>query len=124
MLFSSLPLQVHYENDPRQRYLQLLGYNSADVSKKVADLTSAADTSTSTSLTNGSPPAAGGVDASELADKMAGLDTNVQVITNFIMFNICFLKHDAFCCQYVSFICLAISDHYMCLLICSFCIKM
>ena len=58
--------QVNFEKDPRSRYLQLLGYDQNDLSRKVLDLTGAQTQS-------GGEEARGGVDASQLAEKMASL---------------------------------------------------
>ena len=58
--------QVNFEKDPRSRYLELLGYDQNDLSHKVLDLTGAHTQS-------GGEEARGGVDACQLAEKMATL---------------------------------------------------
>ena len=58
-----MPFQVQFEKDARTRYLQLLGYDQTDLSKKVAEVTG------SSSLKEKA-----GVSADELADKMSMLN--------------------------------------------------
>ena len=59
----SMPFQVQFEKDARTRYLQLLGYDQTDLSKKVAEVTG------SSSLKDKA-----GISADELADKMSMLN--------------------------------------------------
>lgn len=61
-------MKVQFEKDPRKKYLMLLGYDQADLSRKVAENT-------------GKPVANGnmsGIDADDLADKMQSLDPNIS----------------------------------------------
>lgn len=61
-------MKVNFENDSRTRFLQLIGYNQTDLSKKVAE------------LTGGEPLAsARGVDADELAQRMNQLGTGTPL---------------------------------------------
>ncbi|XP_021375424.1 protein transport protein Sec31A-like isoform X2 [Mizuhopecten yessoensis] len=57
-------LRVNFEKEPREHYIQLLGYDKTDLAKKVAQHASGDDSSVGQ-----------GVDASELAQKMSLLDT-------------------------------------------------
>lgn len=56
--------QVNFESDPRTRFLELLGYNRNELSRKVQ------------SLTTDAPVESNGVDAVQLAEKMASLKTD------------------------------------------------
>ncbi len=56
--------QVQFEKDARSRYLQLLGYDHTDLAKQVTEITGS-DVKTNEK---------DGVDAGELAQKMAMLD--------------------------------------------------
>ncbi|ELU08343.1 hypothetical protein CAPTEDRAFT_20326 [Capitella teleta] len=57
-------LKVNFESDPRTRFLELLGYNRNELSRKVQ------------SLTTDAPVESNGVDAVQLAEKMASLKTD------------------------------------------------
>ena len=57
--------QVHFETEPRSKYLQLLGFDEAELMKKV------------TRAMQCEQDASAGVDASELAQKMALLNGKV-----------------------------------------------
>ncbi|XP_069125025.1 protein transport protein Sec31A-like isoform X1 [Argopecten irradians] len=57
-------LRVNFEKEPREHYIQLLGYDKTDLAKKVAQHASGEDQSVGQ-----------GVDATELAQKMSLLDT-------------------------------------------------
>ncbi|KAK7113259.1 protein transport protein Sec31A-like isoform X2 [Littorina saxatilis] len=56
-------LRVNFENEPRSRFLQLLGYDQNELAKKVAEVTG----------TDIAQPLSPGVDAQELAQKMSQL---------------------------------------------------
>ncbi|PVD39523.1 hypothetical protein C0Q70_02157 [Pomacea canaliculata] len=58
-------LRVNFENEPRTKFLQLLGYDQTELAKKVANYTGA----------DGIQPLSPGVDAKELAQKMSLLGT-------------------------------------------------
>ena len=61
----TLHYQVHFETEPRSKYLQLLGFDEAELMKKV------------TQAMQCEQDASAGVDASELAQKMALLNGKV-----------------------------------------------
>ena len=63
LIHKLITFQVQFEKDARTRYLQLLGYDQTDLSKKVAEVTG------SNSLKEKA-----GVGADELADKMSMLN--------------------------------------------------
>ena len=62
--------QVHFETEPRSKYLQLLGFDEEELAKKV------------TRATQSDQDTSAGVDASELAQKMALLNGKVRLIVD------------------------------------------
>lgn len=67
MILSS---QVSFEQEPRKHVIGLLGYDTHDLARKVALATGA-----SMGLTNGVGGESGGVDATELAERMQELSS-------------------------------------------------